>query len=227
MNLPEVSVVIATRDRPEMMRQAVRCALEQEYAGPIEVVVVYDQSEPDPDLADSFELDPPRRRLTVTTNARQAGLAGARNHGIGVAGGELVAFCDDDDYWLAGKLGRQVEMLQATPGASLVSCGIRVIYGEETFDRALDRTTDHVRGPAARPDDRAAPVDVPDAAGRRAGRLRPGRRAGAGLLRRGLRVPAAGQQARRGADHARAADRRPLAPAVVLRRAAGTPSPTA
>jgi glycosyltransferase involved in cell wall biosynthesis len=143
VNLPDVSVVIATRDRPEMMRQAVRSALEQEYDGSIQVVLVYDQSEPEAeaDLLADLPVRPSGRTLLVTRNSRQPGLAGARNHGIGVAGGEIVAFCDDDDYWLPGKLTRQVELLVASPDASLVSCGIRVEYGEETFDRALDRRT--------------------------------------------------------------------------------------
>ena len=50
MTPPLVSVVIATRDRPEMVREAIAAALGQDYPGPLEVVVVFDQSEPDATL---------------------------------------------------------------------------------------------------------------------------------------------------------------------------------
>ncbi|HEV2893829.1 MAG TPA: glycosyltransferase family A protein, partial [Actinomycetota bacterium] len=93
---PPVSVVVPTRDRPELLRRAVTAILEQTYQGPIECVVVFDQS--DPDLP--WGALPAGRRLVLVRNQRTPGLAGARNSGILAATGELVAFCDDDDEWL-------------------------------------------------------------------------------------------------------------------------------
>ena len=98
-----VTVVIATRDRPEMMREALASVLEQDYAGPVEVILVFDQAEPELDLA--TEADP-LRRVVVTTNGRSPGLAGARNTGITASQSDYVAFLDDDveaePGWLAG-----------------------------------------------------------------------------------------------------------------------------
>ncbi|NLU80469.1 glycosyltransferase [Micromonospora sp. HNM0581] len=133
---PSVSTVVPTRNRPELLRAAVTAILAQDYPGPIEVVVVYDQSEPDTALAD---LSTPDRTVRVITNGRTAGLAGARNTGILAATGELVAFCDDDDEWLPGKLRAQVEALASVPGAEFVSCGIRVSYDGHTVERVLNR----------------------------------------------------------------------------------------
>ncbi|RKN35229.1 glycosyltransferase family 2 protein [Micromonospora musae] len=133
---PSVSVVVPTRDRPELLRAAIRAILDQEHPGPIEVVVVYDQSDPDRSLE---ELSRPDRRVRVLRNERTPGLAGARNTGTLAAVGELVAFCDDDDEWLPGKLAAQVEALVAAPDAEFVSCGIRVSYDGHTVDRVLDR----------------------------------------------------------------------------------------
>ncbi len=48
----------------------------------------------------------PPRSVQVITNTRTPGLAGARNSGIMAPSGELVAFCDDDDEWLQGKVRR-------------------------------------------------------------------------------------------------------------------------
>lgn len=136
MTSPPVSVVIATRNRPEMVREAIDAALGQEYAGPIEVVVVADQSEPDRDL----ERRAVGREVRVVVNRRSPGLAGARNTGIEEASHDLVAFCDDDDYWLPAKLRLQVDALTSRPGAVLCATGIRVQYDGDEFDRVLDTT---------------------------------------------------------------------------------------
>ncbi|MDG4758701.1 glycosyltransferase family 2 protein [Micromonospora sp. WMMD710] len=133
---PSVSVVVPTRDRPELLRAAVRAILAQDYPGPIEVVVVHDQSTPDESLAESTDPD---RTVRVTRNARTPGLAGARNSGTLAAGGEVIAFCDDDDEWLPGKLVPQVAALAADEKAEFVCCGIRVSYDGTTVDRVLDR----------------------------------------------------------------------------------------
>jgi GT2 family glycosyltransferase len=128
---PPVSVVVPTRDRPELLRRAVTAILGQTYPGPVECVVVFDQSDPDlpwPEL-------PAGRSLRVVRNQRTPGLAGARNSGILAATGELVAFCDDDDEWLPEKLARQVARLLATPSASVATTGILVRYQDRTTTR--------------------------------------------------------------------------------------------
>jgi glycosyltransferase involved in cell wall biosynthesis len=136
---PSVSVVVPTRDRPELLRSAIAAILGQEYPGSIEVVVTFDQAEPDL----SLEVSDPHRRVRVISNTRTQGLAGNRNTGILATTGELVAFCDDDDEWLPGKLAAQVQALQAVPGAEFVASGIQVQYTDHKIDRVLsaDRIT--------------------------------------------------------------------------------------
>ena len=102
-----VSVVIATRDRPELLRRAIDGIRAQRHDADIEIIVVFDRSEPDHGL----EVDGDGYRVVVTTNARTPGLAGARNSGIDKASHPWVAFCDDDDEWLPGKLQAQFAAL--------------------------------------------------------------------------------------------------------------------
>jgi glycosyltransferase involved in cell wall biosynthesis len=128
---PAVSVVVPTRNRPELLRRAVAGILTQTYPGPVECLVVFDQS--DPDLP--WEPLPAGRRLVLCRNQRTPGLAGARNSGILAATGELVAFCDDDDEWLPEKLTRQVARLLATPAAAVATTGILVRYQDRTTTR--------------------------------------------------------------------------------------------
>jgi glycosyltransferase involved in cell wall biosynthesis len=119
---PTVGVVLATHNRPVLMRQALESILEQDYPGRIEVVLVFDRSEPDLTLA----RDDDARHVTVIVNTRTPGLAGARNSGILHLGTELVGFCDDDDQWLPGKLTAQVERLLQNPDAGFCTTAMRV-----------------------------------------------------------------------------------------------------
>ena len=132
---PSVGVVVPAHDRPGPLRAAVAAVLAQDYPGRVRVVVVYDRAEPDLALPG---MDP-NDRLTVTVNGRTPGLAGARNTGILDLDTDLVAFCDDDDEWLPGKLRRQVEALRARPGAEFASCGIGVDYAGTVHPRLAGR----------------------------------------------------------------------------------------
>jgi GT2 family glycosyltransferase len=127
---PSVSVIIPTHNRPELLHRAVSAAIAQNYAADIDIIVVHDKCEPH-DLNLSV---PPGRSIRQLRNARQPGLPGARNTGLLAATGDLVAFCDDDDEWLPGKLHAQVDLLTST-GATVVGCGITLQYGERTIAR--------------------------------------------------------------------------------------------
>ena len=129
---PSVTVVIATRHRPELLAKAVEAALNQEYDGDIEVLAVFDQAEPQ----DAMTTAEPGRVVRVLPNVRTPGLPGARNTGITAATGELVAFCDDDDQWLAGKLVRQVDAMHRL-GCQAAVTGIQVRYGDELKVRSV------------------------------------------------------------------------------------------
>ena len=130
-----VSAVIATRDRPELLRQAIAAVLAQDHPGPVECLVVFDRAEPD----HSLELERPGRSVRVVANERADGLAGARNTGLAQARHDLVAFCDDDDLWHPSKLSHQVPVLLAGD-APLVTSGISIDFEGVSTLRVLDRT---------------------------------------------------------------------------------------
>lgn len=118
----DVTVVIATRDRPGLLERAVRAVQEQEFAGEIEILVVFDQTEPR--VLDLPEA--PGRAPQSLRNTRTPGLAGGRNTGILAASAPLIAFCDDDDEWLPAKLETQIALFLEHPEASLAATGIRI-----------------------------------------------------------------------------------------------------
>jgi glycosyltransferase involved in cell wall biosynthesis len=102
-NLPLVSAVIPTRNRPDLVCRAVRSALHQTYPN-MEVVVVIDGY--DPVTAEHLSLinNPRIRVVELNTNV---GGSEARNIGIREACGDLVALLDDDDEWLPEKINAQ------------------------------------------------------------------------------------------------------------------------
>ena len=129
---PAVSVVVATRDRPVLLRRTLAAIAAQDHPGVIETVVVFDRSEIDHDI----ESDDPSRPVLTITNTRKPGLAGARNSGVETSHHGLVAFCDDDDTWDPAKLRRQVHHLDLHPDRGMVVGGIRVHFeGRTTLRR--------------------------------------------------------------------------------------------
>ncbi|MEU7982645.1 glycosyltransferase family A protein [Micromonospora sp. NPDC049081] len=132
---PPVTVVIATRDRPGLLERAVGAVLGQDYPGPVECIVVYDHT----DVRELAVDVPAGRSLRYVNNAHRQGLPGGRNTGADEATADLVAFCDDDDFWLPAKLRRQVELLAQRPDAAAASCGIRLEGPGIAKERQLDR----------------------------------------------------------------------------------------
>lgn len=127
---PSITTVIATKDRPRLLRRTLRSVLAQDYVGQHEVIVVFDQAEIDP-LEDVLDGTPVRIHRVL--NTRTPGLTGGRNTGIAHSTSDLIAFCDDDDEWLPSKLSRQVDLWFQHPEAAAVSCGITIDTGKRSY----------------------------------------------------------------------------------------------
>jgi O-antigen biosynthesis protein len=98
-----VSVVVATRDRPEGLRETLSCITRQETHRRIEVIVV--DNNPSSGMTAPVVAEFPGVRLVPE---RRRGLAYARNAGFLTAGGEIVIATDDDVTMLSGWLERLV-----------------------------------------------------------------------------------------------------------------------
>jgi len=91
---PAVSVVIPTKNRHAMLAEAIASALRQDFDD-YEIVVVDDGVGAARFIAEWFAAEPAIRCV----DNRQAGQVRARNLGVSLARGEIVAFLDDDDRW--------------------------------------------------------------------------------------------------------------------------------
>ena len=125
-----VDVVIATRNRPELLRRAIAGVVAQTVNCDITCYVVFDQCEPDESLASDY----PGRRVVVLSNSHTPGLAGGRNTGVLAGSASMVAFCDDDDVWLPEKLEVQLSQMDAEQSDTSVT-GIVVEYEDRSVVR--------------------------------------------------------------------------------------------
>lgn len=115
-----VSVVIPTKDRPEMLRRAVLSVIGQTYA-PVELIVVDDGSaDPAREAIDDLESGD-LERFVIRRHEENQGGSAARNTGIREARGEYIAFLDDDDRWTPHKLEKQVAALRGADEAAGVA----------------------------------------------------------------------------------------------------------
>jgi glycosyltransferase involved in cell wall biosynthesis len=103
---PEVTVVIPTRFRPELVTRAVGSVLAQTFTD-FEVVVVVDGPDDETRAALAGLGDD---RLRVIVLGEKGGAPNARNVGAGAARGRWTALLDDDDEWLPEKLAVQLKL---------------------------------------------------------------------------------------------------------------------
>ncbi len=116
MTRPLVSVVIPAFNAEHYLGETLESVLAQTYE-PVEVIVIDDGSTDDTaDLARRY----PVRLLQGPNGGRSV----ARNRGLDVARGDLIAFCDADDLWLNRRLEAQVGVLDGDPRLGVVSCQV-------------------------------------------------------------------------------------------------------
>lgn len=127
---PRVSVIIPAYNRETLVARAIDSVLAQTYQD-FELIVVDDASKDGTRAVLERYRDHPKVRLILSDVNR--GGSGARNLGIEAATGDLIAFQDSDDVWLAHKLAEQVAALDANPMAGLCYCGALFSEGTRSY----------------------------------------------------------------------------------------------
>ena len=105
---PLVSVIIPTKDRPEMLAQAVKSVLNQTFHD-IEIIVINDGGIDVQNVLDSLNL---KRNIIYLKHDRNLDRSAARNTGIHAASGKYIAYLDDDDTYHPNHVETLVNFLQ-------------------------------------------------------------------------------------------------------------------
>jgi len=119
-----VAVVLRTRNRPALLREALE-SLRAQTARPRQLVVVNDGGASPREVTDAFRdgfeivLEEPKQRQ---------GRSAAANRGVALAREELVGFLDDDDRCFPDHVERLVAAQRRGPEAVVYSDAVTVVY---------------------------------------------------------------------------------------------------
>jgi glycosyltransferase involved in cell wall biosynthesis len=110
-----ISIILPTYNRKASISEALESIYAQSYRN-YEIIVIDDGSTDGTSISIS-SMHPNVRLLTLSKNK---GAANARNKGIDVANGDVLAFLDSDDLWAPDYLLSQISYLQSNTDASAV-----------------------------------------------------------------------------------------------------------
>ena len=108
----EISVVISTQNRAQLLRDAIASVLGSPLIRSAEQVVVVDD-----DSHDQTE-EVAREHGVKYVRVDCHSISGCRNAGLSLAQTKYVTFLDDDDVWLPGNMEKQLNALKAHPNAA-------------------------------------------------------------------------------------------------------------
>lgn len=122
---PVVTVLLPMFNAATYLGAAIESILTQSFTD-FELLIIDDSSTDNSlQIAESYRQRDPRIRLL--TNARNLGVAEARNLGMEQAQGKYLAFMDADDISLPERLAAQVAHLDAHPEVSVCGAWVRLI----------------------------------------------------------------------------------------------------
>jgi glycosyltransferase involved in cell wall biosynthesis len=124
--MPRISVIIPVHNGARFLADAVASVLAQEYPA-LELIVVDDGSTDDLELAIAgLPVD------VKCLHQRRQGPAAARNAGIGVASGDVLAFLDVDDLWPPGTLKKLLDSMAADDTEVVAGWAQLALYDDTT-----------------------------------------------------------------------------------------------
>lgn len=135
-----VSVALATLNGERFLQEQL-ASIEQQTVRPVEMVVCDDGSEDRTiDIIESFARTAPFP-VRVFVNRRKLGYADNFLKAASLCAGDLIAFCDQDDVWLPGKLARCATAIEANRAKLVVHANALV----DDFLRPLHEVFPKVR----------------------------------------------------------------------------------
>lgn len=130
MSAPNVSVCIATCNQRAFIGQCLHSVLDQDAAAGLRILVGDDASDDGTsEIVAQLAAEYPGTITHLRSPVRAGAFANMRGL-IARADGDFVARTDGDDYWLPGKLQRQLEYLHANPDCAAVYTNAITVDGD-------------------------------------------------------------------------------------------------
>jgi len=124
-----VSVVLPVYNGQDLLRETLESVLNQSYSSS-EIIAIDDGS-----TDDSLEFLREYENDIAVHSQQNVGVATTRNRGVELAGGDLIAFLDQDDIWYPFKLEKQVALFQS-------SCDVSFVYSDFDLIDSKSRITE-------------------------------------------------------------------------------------
>jgi len=120
-DLPLISCLCVTHKKPDMLKRAIRCFDNQTYPNK-QMVIVYEESDqPTHEFVVEQKFDTNIKIVKINTNFKMT-LGELRNISVSKADGSFVCQWDDDDWYGAYRLSKQMNhLLQHEKSASILS----------------------------------------------------------------------------------------------------------
>lgn len=133
--MTRVSIIMPAFDRQAYVAEAIESVLAQTYEN-WELIVVDDGSTDETlSIALAYANAHPSR-IRVLSKVH-GGVVAARNAGIEIAEGVVVAFLDSDDTWEPGKLAAQMVVFDSEPHAAFVYTGFSEVDADGSLVRKV------------------------------------------------------------------------------------------
>ncbi|WP_417504210.1 glycosyltransferase family 2 protein [Marinomonas gallaica] len=140
VDMPAVSVVVRTKDRPELLRLAIGSVLSQTYR-PIELVVVNDGGKDVAHLLTAMMSDTQDISLNYIFHTHSLGRSQAANAGLLAVSSPFCLFLDDDDYvdehHIAGLVDAHQKHFASTDELGVVHCRARTVYTNDQGEQKI------------------------------------------------------------------------------------------
>lgn len=112
MQQPKVSIIVPAHNAAATVEACVRSILEQDYTRLECILVENGSTDETPALCGRLAEADGRIRVAVS---QRAGVSEARNLGLELAAGDIIGFCDADDFLEPGAVGTVVSLFEADP----------------------------------------------------------------------------------------------------------------
>ena len=133
-----VSVIIPAYNRPEFLKPTINSIIRQSISEIKVIVVSNGLNKENKEVSNSFNDN----RIEFYEQENKGSPSAPRNYGIKKAKGKYIAFCDDDDIWIADKLEKQIAALENNPDCGI--CYTKMLR----FDGKNKWAVPHEAGPA-------------------------------------------------------------------------------
>ena len=132
MNIkPTVSIVMCTYNGAMFLEQQLQSLVHQTY--PIQEVLVFDDASVDGTPAIVKKFIEHYDYIKLTINLKNIGFNKNFEQAVRAASGDVIAFCDQDDFWVSTKIEKMIQAWK--PECPLIYCGAL------SFDKEVPQNT--------------------------------------------------------------------------------------